>query len=321
MTDGQAGNSPGSIDDLAQFLVDTPEADSEPTNEEEGQTSDEPSSEDNSDESNDEDAPADEDDESSEEPEPTSDLKFKVPVKGEDGTESIVEVDQKELIAGYPRHADYTRKTQALGEREREITQVVSQKLQEGQNYYMQQAQMAQAAVRQLAGLRSPEEMAHLAQTDPASWVQEQQRERAITGVLAQLEQGVKRERQQTQAQMAEATQKQISQAWGVLGQKGIDKAQLVKIYETVTEKYGVPPEHLAKVTDPTLVLMMRDAAAYQGLKDKKAQVVQKAQVAPKMPAARQSVPKQEKQDKALNAKFASGRAKLKDLAAYLANN
>ncbi|HJY07165.1 MAG TPA: hypothetical protein VJ323_12680, partial [Bryobacteraceae bacterium] len=151
MKDGQAEEGPGTIDDVAQFLVDNPEADIE----EEEQTSEE-SPEDNSDEQ--EEAPADDEseEESSEKPkEQTSGLKFKVPVKGEDGQDTSIEVDEKELIAGYQRHADYTRKTQELADRERDVTQQVATKLQEGRNHYMQQAQLARTAVLQLAGLKS----------------------------------------------------------------------------------------------------------------------------------------------------------------------
>jgi hypothetical protein len=319
MENGQGGDTPGTIDDLAEFLVDKPDADSDPDQEENGQPSEEPQ-EDNSEEQT-EDAPADEEESSEDAEKPPSGLKFKVPVKGEDGGESTIEVDEKELIAGYQRHADYTRKTMELGDKEREITQAVAQKLEQGQGYYMQQAQLARAAVLQLAGLRSPQEMAQLAASDPATWVQEQSRQSAVQSVLAQLEQGMQREQQQTAAQREAATKQEISRAWGVLGQQGIDKPKLAKIYDTVSTKYNVPAERLAQVTDPALVLIMRDAAAYQGLKDKKAAVVQKAQDAPKLPTQRQSVPKQEQQNKALNAKFASGRAKIKDLAAYIANN
>jgi hypothetical protein len=320
MSDGQAGNGPETMDDLAQFLVDTPDADSDPDAKEEGQPSDEPLA-DNSEEQT-EDAPADEEDDSSEDAEkPPSDLKFKVPVKGEDGVETTVEVDQKELIAGYQRHADYTRKTMELADKEREVTQVVAQKLQEGQGYYLQQAQLARAAVMQLAGLRSPQEMAQLAQQDPATWVAEQQRQAAVHGVLAQLEQGMQREQQQTAAQRQAAMQQEISKAWGTLGQKGIDRPKLVKIFESMTKEYSVPAEKLANVTDPALVLIMADAAAYRELKAKKAEVVKKAQDAPRLPAQRQSVPKNEQVNKRLDAKFASGKAKLSDLAAYIANN
>ncbi len=321
MSDGQGLTAPETMDDLAAFLVDNPDADSDPDEKEEGQPSDEPIA-DNSEEKP-EDAP-DEDDpekEESEDAKPTSGLKFKVPVKGEDGAESTIEVDEKELIAGYQRHSDYTRKTMELGNKEREITQVVAQKLEQGQSYYMQQAHLARNAVLQLAGLRSPQEMAQLASTDPATWVQEQQRQAAVQGVLAQLEQGMQHEQQQTAAQRQAAMQQEISRAWGVLGSKGIDKPKLVKIYESVTKEYGVPAEKLANVTDPALVEIMRDAAAYRELKNKKAEVVKKAQDAPRLPAQRQSVPKNEQANKRLDAKFASGKAKLSDLARYLENN
>ena len=316
MKDGQAEEGPGTIDDVAQFLVDNPEADIE----EEEQTSEE-SPEDNSDEQ--EEAPADDEseEESSEKPkEQTSGLKFKVPVKGEDGQDTSIEVDEKELIAGYQRHADYTRKTQELADRERDVTQQVATKLEEGRNHYMQQAQLARTAVLQLAGLKSPQEMAQLAQTDPSAWVMEQQRANAIQSVLAQLEQGMTHEQQQAQAKQQEAMQREVSRAWGVLGQQGIDKPKLVEIYDKVSSKYSIPKAMLESLTNPQAVLIMRDALAYQGLKEKKAEVVKKANESPKLPQ-RQSVPKNEQRAQQLNRRFASGKAKLSDLAAFIANS
>lgn len=324
MENGQA-NGPETIDDLAAFLVDNSDADAaEPTDEEKGQPSDE-SNEDNSDEADDNADPADdespEEDEESEEAKKQTSLKFKVPVKGEDGTDQTIEVDEKELVAGYQRHADYTRKTQELSNKEREVTQTVATKLQEGQNYYLQQAQMAHAAVRQFAGLKSPEEMAQLAHTDPAAWVQEQQRERYVAATLQQLEHGMQREtaeqentRKQNEAKAYEAT-------WEELKKDGMDKAALKKVFDTMQEKYKVPPARLANVYDPVLVRIMRDAAAYQELKDKKALVTKKAVEAPRLPAQRQNVPRDEQRTKTLDRKFSSGKAKLNDLAAYLANS
>lgn len=324
MSTGQAEQAPATIDDLAEFLVDTPEADaSDPTEEEQSQTSDE-SIEDNSDEANDTDPAEDEspeEDEESEDAKKQTSLKFKVPVKGEDGADTTIEVDEKELVAGYQRHSDYTRKTQELATREREVTQTVATKLQEGQNYYMQQAQMAHAAVRQFAGLKSPEEMALLAQTDPAAWVQEQQRERFVVSTLQQIEHGVQQETAQQEATRKQKEAEAYEATWVELKKDGLDKTALRKIFDTMQEKYKVPATRLANVYDPILVRIMRDAAAYQELKDKKATVVKKVQEAPKLPTQRQSVPKQEQQNKQLNAKFASGKAKLKDLAAYIANN
>jgi hypothetical protein len=322
MENGQADSGPGTFDDLAQFLVENPAADVE----EEIQTSEE-SQEDNSDESAEsaQDAPAeDEGDKPESEDKPkeqTSGLKFKVPVKGEDGQDTSIEVDEKELIAGYQRHADYTRKTQDLANREREVTQQVATKLEEGRNHYMQQAQLARAAVLQLAGLKSPEQMAQLAQADPAAWVAEQQRVNAVQSVLSQLEQGMSQEQQRAWQKQQDDAKQEISRAWGVLGQQGIDKSKLTDIYDRVSTKYGISKERLSGVTDPALVLLMRDAVAFQGLKDKKAEVTAKAKEAPKLPPQRQSVPKNEQVNQKLERRFTSGKAKLNDLAAYIANN
>jgi len=321
---GQADNGPGDFDDLAQFLVDNPEADAE----EDSQTSEE-SQEDNSEESAEsaQDAPAEDEAEEADSEKPkeqTSGLKFKVPVKGEDGSDTTIEVDEKELIAGYQRHADYTRKTQELANREREVTQQVAQKLDEGRTHYLQQAQLARTAVLHIAGLKSPEEMAQLAQTDPTAWVVESQRANAVHAVLSQLEQGIGHEQQLAQHKQKEAFEREVSRAWGVLGQEGIDKPSLQKIYEGAVQKYGkygLTMDKVVSLIDPAAALILRDALAYQGLKEKKAEVTKKAAEAPKLPQTRQSVPKNEQRAQQINKRFATGKAKLSDLAAFIANS
>ena len=319
---GQADTGPGTIDDLAAFLVANPDADSDPDEKEESQPSEE-SQADNSDEENEE-APADdksEEEESEEAEKQPSGLKFKVPVKGEDGADTSIEVDEKELIAGYQRHADYTRKTMELADKEREVTQAVVKKLDEGRNYYLQQAQMAHAAVRQLAGLRTPEEMSQLAATDPSAWVAEQQRQLAVQHVLSQIEQGTQQERAKLEQQQKEQQAQAYQKTWDALAKDGIDRPKLKAIFDVMAAKYQVSNEHLALVNNPTLVRIMRDAAAYQELKEKKAAVVKKVAQAPALPAQRQSVPRNEQRDKRLEARFSSGKAKLNDLAAYISAN
>ena len=160
---GQAETAPGSLDDLASFLEDKPleasdeqEDDATPQEDSQEQTEEDETAVDES-----------EAEASEEEAEDQPSVVFKVTVKGEDGADQTLEVDQKELIAGYQRQRDYTVKTQALAERERQAFEVVTQEIEKSRAHYMQQAQMAHMAVRELAGLRSAEEMAVLAQTDP----------------------------------------------------------------------------------------------------------------------------------------------------------
>lgn len=305
MSDGQATSPAEGIDGIAALL----DGDLEDENQtgEPGESAEEVTED-----------PADESVDDSETAEEQPSLTFKVTVKGEDGADTTVEVDQKELVAGYQRHSDYTRKTQELANREREVTQVVAKRLQDGQDHYMREAQVAQMAIKHLAGLKSPEEMAVLAQTDPAAWVAEQQRERAIAGVLGQLQEGLHMEQARAQQVEQQNRQQAFQSAWEVLQREGVDKPSLQKIYQKATEKYGIPSEALANLYDPKQVLILRDAIAYQELKANKGAVTQKPAEAQKLPAQRQSVPKDTQRIKEINQRFASGKAKLSDLAALL---
>lgn len=303
MSDGQATSPDDGIDGIAALLEDNSE--DETLTGEPGEGAEDKD-------------PADESDDDSDTAEEQPSLTFKVTVKGEDGADTTVEVDQKELVAGYQRHSDYTRKTQELANREREVTQVVAKRLQEGQDHYMREAQVAQMAIKQLAGLKSPEEMAVLAQTDPAAWVAEQQRERAIAGVLGQLQEGLQMEQARAQQVEQQNRQQAFQNAWQVLQAEGVDKPALQKIYQKATEKYGIPSEALANLYDPKQVLILRDAIAYQELKASKQAVTKKPAEAQSLPAARQSVPKDTQRMKEINQRFATGKAKLSDLAALL---
>lgn len=320
-----APNDP--LDDLVNALADNPEAGEEeqaPRGEEPRRRRQDNSEADPADELEEdpeqpeEDDPEDPDAPEEEPEEARQGLKFKVPVKGEDGADTTIEVDEKELIAGYQRHSDYTRKTMELANRQREAYEAVSQKLDEGRNYFIQQAQLAHVAIRQLAGLKTDQEMAQLAATDQAAWVQEKARNEAVMGVLSHLQQAIQNEQQQADFEQKQQAQQEFHKAWGVLGQAGIDKPKLAGIFEGIAKTYGVAPERFKKVSDPALVLIMRDAMAYQELKGKVPSVKQKVQNAPRLPSPRQTVPKSERVMKQLDAKFKSGRAKDKDLAAFI---
>ena len=63
--------------------------------------------------------------------------------------------------------------------------------------------------------------------------------------------------------------------------------------------------------------MALRDAAAYQALKSKKAEVTKKAVDAPRLPN-KQSTSANERRQQELNDRFKGGRAKLSDLAKIL---
>lgn len=305
----------GGLDDLASFL-DTPEEESE--KEIEAENVDESASEETTEEDTNDDSD-DEGEEADDEPAPVEKITLKV--KGEDGTEETVETTIEELEASYMRQQDYTRKTQALATRENDAVKFFTNKHEEIRNQYLAQAELTRSAVANLAGFKSDSEMAQLANDDPAMWVSENQRQKQIVSYLNQLDESIQSEKQQalTQAEQAEQTRKAqlFSTSWEVLQKEGIDKPKLEKIYGDVNKNYGFSQEELSTVLDYRMVQVMRDAVAFRALKAQKADVTKKAQSAPRMPT-RQTQPANERRDRDLDAKFKSGRAKLKDLAEFL---
>jgi hypothetical protein len=315
----QAPESDG-IDSLADFLADTPIKESE--NEE--LAADELPLEDNDSEAEPQTEEAETEGEPEDEPEeeakPTTE-EVEVTVKSEDGSDTKIKVTKDELIKGYQRQADYTRKTQGLVERENQAVQVFHQKHSELRNDYLQRAEFATQAIAQLAGFRSDADMAQLAAQDPATWVQENQRQNQIKQILGTLEQQTQAERQRASEQVnqyQEQTLKQIKErSWAELQKDGFDKPKLQKTYESVMKNYGYEPKDFASVTDYRLVRMMADATKYRELKSKAPAVTQQAKAAPRV-QSKQTQSANERIRPELERKFSNKTAKLSDLAAYL---
>lgn len=334
--DGHADTAPeiSGLNELADFLSDTPEKDPEEGKEatsaadstaDAGDTDDAANLEqdDAQDDAGDADEADAEDPDAEKDADPAPERKIAIKIKAEDGTETTQEVAESELVKGYQRQADYTRKTQQLAEREHKAVEILKGKHDEIRQQYLSQAELARAAVVQMAGFKTEAEMAQLANSDPAAWVAQNQRQQQITSFLNQLDGQINGERQQAQAQAKaiqfQSLQQQAAMTWQELGKEKIDAAALTKIYDDASKAYGLTSEELGNVYDHRLVKMMRDATAYRALKAQRADVTKKVADAPRMPPSRQSQPAQERRDRALNDRFKGGRAKLNDLAAFLA--
>ncbi len=310
------------MNDLASYLSDTPDAapdeqDGEETADDD--TGEEADTESEANDGQDDSESEQSDDEPDDEPAPVE--KITVKVKGEDGKDETLELTPEEVGASYLRQRDYTRKTQELAQRESEAVQFLSQRHEEIRSQYLSQAELARAAVAQVAGIRSESEMAELANTDPAAWVAENQRQRQLSAYLNQLDQQISGEKQRAEQERAQRQQQSLQsmyqKAWEELQKDGIDKPRLEKIYGSVTKTYGFSAQELGNVYDHRLVRLMKDATAYRELQAKRPEVTKQVQAAPRMPNKTQAPPR-EKLDKALENKFRTGRAKRNDLAAYL---
>ena len=307
-----------SLDDLASFL-DTPEEESTEENEAT------PADESTADGDTETEADSEQDDAEGDEPdevEPTpAETKITIKVKNDAGEEETLELTQDEVSKSYMRQRDYTAKTTALSKRESEAVEFLTKKHDEIRGQYVSQAEAARAAVVQLAGLRTEDELSELAASDPAAWVAEVQRQKQIGNYLQGLDKQLAAERQNAEQQHTQRQQNMLAQqytkTWEALSAEKIDKPALAKIYGDVGKSYGFSDSELANVYDHRLVKMMRDATAYQALKAAKPAVTKQVANAPRMPT-RQTQPAETRKDQALTARFKSGRAKLSDLASYL---
>lgn len=321
--DGHAENAPDSLSDLASFLGDTPDAESPDEDMEHDESDDSTAEGDTEDEESDGQEESDDDESDDEEAEdtPAPERKLKVTVKGDDGTDQEIEVDEAEVVKGYQRQADYTRKTQELAQREHQAVEILKAKHDEFAQDYLSKAEASRAAIVQLAGLRGEDEMAQLAQSDPAAWVAENQRRQSIVAVLGHLDQQISAERQEIERRQAEAMQQarteMFQRSWAELQKDGIDREKLAKAYSDVSKAYGFSGDELAQVLDHRQVRVMLDALAYRQLKEQKAVVQKKVDAAPKLPQKATPTVKDRKTQQ-LEGRFKGGRAKLGDLASYL---
>ena len=306
---------------LASFLSDTPERESEEDEDINAESPPDTDTEEEAEAHQDDDEPSDDDESDEADKDPTPERKVKVAIKGDDGEEQELEVSEEELVKGYHRQQDYTKKTQALAERENQAVEFLKAKHDEFRQQYLSQAELARAAVTSMAGIKTEAELAELANSDPAAWVAESQRQKEIFNYLNYLDQQINGERQrasqeQTERQ-AQTLQEQYQKAWTVLSKEKIDKPALAKIYTDAKKVYGFTDEELGGVYDARLVMALRDAAAYQELKSKRAEVTKKAVDAPRVPN-KQATPANERRQRKLKGRFKGGRAKLSDLADLL---
>lgn len=320
---GHADTAPDSLSDLASFLGDTPDAESPDEDMEHDESDDSTAEGDTEDEESDgqEESEDEESDDEEAEDTPAPERKLKVTVKGDDGTDQEIEVDEAEVVKGYQRQADYTRKTQELAQREHQAVEILKAKHDEFAQDYLSKAEASRAAIVQLAGLKGEDEMAQLAQSDPAAWVAENQRRQSIVAVLGHLDQQIAAERQEIERRQAEAMQQarteMFQRSWAELQKDGIDREKLAKAYSDVSKAYGFSGDELAQVLDHRQVRVMLDALAYRQLKAQKTAVQKKVDAAPKLPQKATPTVKDRKSQQ-LEGRFKGGRAKLNDLASYL---
>jgi hypothetical protein len=227
--------------------------------------------------------------------------RYKVKASGEE-----VEVTLDDLIKGYQREADYTKKTQTLAEQRKQVEseRVVIEQAKKERDQYQQRLSVIENALRQ-----APQEnLEALKETDPIGYAvkvaEQTQRDKQLQAINA--------ERQRiAQQQQAEQSQ-HLSQFLAVESQKLAEaipeyadeqkSVQVKKDIRDYAKKIGWSEEELASVYDSRAVLTLYRAMQYEKLMSNKAGVTKKVAEAPKMFKAgvsRQSDPNAEQTKKA----------------------
>jgi hypothetical protein len=205
---------------------------------------------------------------------------FRVKIDGEE-----VEVPLDELLKGYSRTADYTRKTQAIAEARKQAEAELNLARQERQRY----AQTLDALDTQLKSLQPPEiDWDRLYQENPVEWVRQRelQRSRQEQAQWVQAQRAALVQKQQAEEQLnaektLEVERSKLVEALPDWRSPEKARAEKAKIVEYATGKLGFSVEEISDVYDARAVLALRKAMLYDELMSKRDQmrpkIIQKA--------------------------------------------
>jgi hypothetical protein len=203
---------------------------------------------------------------------------FKVKVDGEE-----VEVPEDEVLKGYSRTADYTRKTQKLAE-ERKALESESERVRAEREQY---AKALEALKSEIRPAQEPD-WATLAEQDPIEFVKQKELHRDRKEKLALLEQEQRRVAEPQAQENARAFQKVIQEEQAKLADvipewKDADKAKAEK--EKIAAfalSLGYSEADIAQIYDHRAVVALRKAALYDEMMSKAKSQSEKVKDSPK---------------------------------------
>lgn len=208
---------------------------------------------------------------------------FRVKVGNEE-----VEVTEEELLSGYSRTADYTKKTQALAET-RKAVEAEKAAIEEAKQLRQTYAERLQAIEQILTKDTGEENLQELKDTDPIGYAikvaERTEKEKQLMAVKAEQQ----RIAMQQQAEQQQAIQAHLAQAQTQLKQMIPDFADEVKAevlkkdIRSYAKSVGWTDEDIAQIIDPRAVKSLYDGMMYQKLVANKGAATKKVQNAPKV--------------------------------------
>ena len=197
-----------------------------------------------------------------------------------DGTN--YEVTQDELIQGYQRNADYTRKTQELAAEKAQSSDFVERSKKDVEAKLAQLDQLNQAAQAQLQQEYAQVDFEKLYEEDPVEAARLEHRMRKKNEQLQQVQ-------QQTQQLQMEEFNKYLDEQRKQLNIKVPELShpekgpQFQKQMRDYLSSQGFNAQEIDSVYDHRYVMLVRDAMSYRNLQKAKPQIKKKAVNAPKV--------------------------------------
>jgi hypothetical protein len=201
-----------------------------------------------------------------------------------DGKE--VQVPLSELLNGYQRQSDYTKKTMEAAEQRKTADAVVQQAQQERQEYHSKLERMAaqlEGAIEQ----QSQIDWNALIESDPVEYLKQQQLFQQRQALYQQNMQERQKLAQQFQHEQAQAHQSYLAEQqenllaklpdWKDDAKAAADKASITKFLQ----EQGFEPEDISSIADHRHVLVARKAMLYDQLMAKANVQAKKVQEAP----------------------------------------
>jgi hypothetical protein len=238
--------------------------------------------------------PEDESDEIEEEPEPTEPepRKLRVKVAGEE-----LELPEDEVVKGYSRQADYTRKTQELAKEREAFSTEADAVRAERQRYASQLAKLEEVLTH---ATPAEPDWDTLREGDPAvfaatyaAWDQRQKEISAVSAERARADQKVQADNLDARRNLVKQEGQKLVAAIPSWSDPEIAKTEQKAIAE-YARSLGFEDDDLNAVTDHRLVLLLRDGMNFRKAEKSKPAIdkkIEKARVvAPGSPATRREV-------------------------------
>jgi len=213
---------------------------------------------------------------------------IRVTIKDEEGKDVEQDLPVDEVRSGYMRHADYTRKTQALAKERAVIPQKVAESERVATEARTQFTQALQNLQQFVVHAAAPElqqvNWNQLSQENPTEYVRLKQRAEQVNATLTQIQSYQRQVAAQAEAQQKKADREKALAAKETLNREipgGWNDDLYVKIQKGAVNNYGYTPEEFGMIVDARTIIMANDAIKYRELISGKPIAQQKVAQAP----------------------------------------